>query len=382
MLHSQKNEQEQMMTAASYWFKSLFALIRKEWITLFHDPAARRILIVPIIIQSILFGYGATFNLDQVPYAVFDASNGSLSRRLVQKIEAGGIFRPALEARSINDVVQAAADGRVLAGIIIPSDFEDKTALGLPSEVMLLLDARNSTTASVAVGYLSEIVESVNKENGAASPIEVKDRYFYNENNITRWSMLPSMTIGLSMLQVMLLAGLTVAREREEGSFDMMLLTPLSTAQIFIGKAAPPIAVGILQAFLIFLVCALWFEIPVRGSVLDIFIVVAVFSLSLSGIGMAVSAWSSSIQQSMIGAFFIVLPSLVLSGIMTPVSAMPDFLQLITCANPARFAIEMVKRIYLEGAPLSELLGLFIPMIVIAAASIPASMIFFRSRTR
>lgn len=366
----------------SSWLKSLFALVKKEWITLFHDPAARRILIVPIIIQSILFGYGATFNLDQVPYVVFDAANGANSRKLVQKIEAGGIFKPSLAASGIDEASRAAAEGRALAAVVIPSDFEEKIALGLPSEVMVLLDARNSTTASVAVGYLSEIIDSVNKENGAAPPIEIKDRYYYNENNFTRWSMLPAMTIGLSMLQVMLLAGLTVAREREEGSFDMMLLTPLSSAQIFIGKAAPPVAVGIMQAFLIFLVCALWFEIPVRGSVLEIFIVVAVFSLSLSGFGMAVSAWSNSIQQSMIGAFFIVLPCLVLSGIMTPISAMPDVLQTLTNANPARFAIEMVKRIYLEGAPLSELLGLFAPMIAIAAATIPASMIFFRSRTR
>lgn len=371
-----------IMKSASVWLRSLFALVKKEWIILFHDPAARRILIVPIIVQSILFGYGATFNLEKVPYAIYDASNGAYSRAVAQKIAAGEIFQLEEQSCGIDDVVEAAAEGRVLAGIIIPGGFEENIAAGRPAEIMLLLDARNSTTASVAIGYLSEIIEAVNKENGAAPLVEIKDRYFYNENNYTRWSMLPAMTIGLSMLQVMLLAGLTVAREREEGSFDMMLLTPLSTAQIFIGKAAPPIAVGILQAFLIFLVCAFWFEIPVRGSVIDIFIVVAVFSLSLSGFGMAVSAWSKSIQQSMIGAFFILLPCLVLSGIMTPISAMPELLQIITTANPARFAIEMVKRIYLEGTPLSELLELFAPMIAIAAATIPAAMIFFRSRTR
>ncbi len=233
----------------------LRALARKELITLLRDPGMRRILVVPIIAQSILFGYGATFNLEEAPYVIYDASQSPASERVIRKIEANRIFVRAGSPQSYEAFEQAVNDGDALIGLYFPDDFAKKLARGEPAEIFVAADARNTTTANVATGYVSAIIESIAREDGTAGPIEVRERYRYNENGITRYNIMTGLILGLAMIQVMLLAGLAISREREERAFDMMLMTPLSPVEIFIGKAAAPILIGIFQSFLIFAVC-------------------------------------------------------------------------------------------------------------------------------
>ena len=194
----------------------LKALSKKELITLLLDPSIRRILFVPILAQSILFGYGATFNLEEAPYVLYDASQTPDSRALSARLEANRIFKRAAQVPSAQAFTAAVADGRALVGFWIPEDFAQKLARGETAPVYVAADARNTTTANVAVGYAAAIIEEFNASRQVRSVLELKDRYRYNENGITRWNIMTGLILGLAMIQVMLLAGLAVSREREE----------------------------------------------------------------------------------------------------------------------------------------------------------------------
>ena len=321
----------------------LKALSKKELITLLLDPSVRRILFVPILAQSILFGYGATFNLEEAPYVLYDASQTPDSRALSARLEANRIFKRAAE---------------------VPS-------------AQAFTDARNTTTANVAVGYAAAIIEEFNASRQVRSVLELKDRYRYNENGITRWNIMTGLILGLAMIQVMLLAGLAVSREREEGSFDMMLMTPLTPVEILIGKAVPPIVIGVLQSAMIFAVCRWWFDIPFAGSLALLFGVVLLFAASIVGLALMISAWAQTLQQSVVACFILLLPSLVLSGLMTPTAAMPEWMQTITILNPVRYGILVVRMIYFENAGISEIAPYLWPMTLIAAASVPGAVWLF-----
>ena len=336
----------------------LKALSKKELITLLLDPSVRRILFVPILAQSILFGYGATFNLEEAPYVLYDASQTPDSRALSARLEANRIFKRAAEVPSAQAFTAAVADGRALVGFWIPEDFAQKLARGETAPVYVAADARNTTTANVAVGYAAAIIEEFNASRQVRSVLELKDRYRYNENGITRWNIMTGLILGLAMIQVMLLAGLAVSREREEGSFDMMLMTPLTPVEILIGKAVPPIVIGVLQSAMIFAV-------------------VLLFAASIVGLALMISAWAQTLQQSVVACFILLLPSLVLSGLMTPTAAMPEWMQTITILNPVRYGILVVRMIYFENAGISEIAPYLWPMTLIAAASVPGAVWLF-----
>lgn len=361
-------------------FGRLRALAKKELMTLLRDPGMRRILVVPIIAQSILFGYGATFNLEEAPYVVFDASRSPASERVLRALESNRIFVRAGNPLSFNALERAVYEGEALIGVYIPDDFARRIARGEAGRIFVAADARNTTTANVATGYVSAVVEALNREAGAAGPIEIVDRWRYNENGITRYNIMSGLILGLAMIQVMLLAGLAVSREREEGSFDMMLMTPLSPVEILLGKAAAPIVIGVAQSLMIFSVCRWWFGIPFAGSIWLLIFVVTLFSTSIVGLALAISAWSKTLQQSVVLAFILLLPSLVLSGLMTPVAAMPGWMQTLTVMNPVRYGILTVRMIYFENAGLADVLPYLWPLAVIALVTIPGAAWLLRNK--
>ncbi len=368
------------MAALRASLQRLRALARKELITLLRDPGMRRILVVPIIAQSILFGYGATFNLEEAPYVIYDASRSPASERVIRRIEANRIFVRAGVPQSYEAFEKAVNDGDALIGLYFPDDFARKLARGEPSEIFVAADARNTTTANVATGYVSAIIESIAREDGTAGPIEVRERYRYNENGITRWNIMTGLILGLAMIQVMLLAGLAVSREREEGSFDMMLMTPASSVEILIGKAVVPTIIACLQAFLIFLVGVFWFELPFAGSPLALGLLVFGFALSFVGLGLAISAVADTIQQAIVIVIFVMMPTIIFSGLFTSVLAMPQWMQVLSNLNPLRSAIIGLRMIYFEGASLMETVEFFWPAALAALISLALAARLFRNK--
>ena len=250
------------------WFSQVRALIRKELLVLMKDPVSRSILIAPVIIQAFLFGYAASFDLRYVPYAVMDSCNCKASTELLTHLDSTGMFIRAMTLTSQSQIEDAVVTGKVVAAINIPSDFAAKLSSGQTAPVELILDGRNSMTASLAGAYISSIAANYGASiTGQTSAVSVDTRSWYNPTLDSRWNILIALIASLSLLQTMMMAAFSVARERERGTFDQLLVTPLTPPQILVGKAVPSIIIGIAQSTLIFLIVQFWFGIHIVGSV-------------------------------------------------------------------------------------------------------------------
>jgi ABC-2 type transport system permease protein len=366
-------------TALAALVRILF-LCRKELLTLLMDPASRAILIAPALLQSLLFGYAATFDLTHARYAVLDQSRGESSIEVVRRLDATGVFERVAMLDSATQISQAIEGKDVLLVLTFPADFEARLASGRSAPLQMILDGRNSSTAGLAAAYVGAIVADINVARGGQVPVRIEQRAWYNPNLESRWNILPALIGALSMLQTLLIAALSVAREREQGTFDQLLVTPLTPMQILVGKALPAILVGLVQSTIILLVIRFWFQIPMVGSPWLIYLGLVTFTVAAVGIGLSISALSVSMQQAMLYTFLMIMPLMLLSGLLTPVRNMPLALQIATYANPLRFGIDLVRRVYLEGAGLPEIGFDFIPLLAIAAVTLPLAAWLFRNR--
>ncbi|MTW12490.1 ABC transporter permease subunit [Pseudoduganella eburnea] len=367
------------------FFYRIAAIVRKEFLAVLKDPKSRFILVVPAIVQSLLFGYAATYDLTDVPYALNDASHSAASAELLAKLDASGTFRRTLVFETQQALRDAIDSEKALLAISIPADFERQLYAGGAAPLQVVLDGRNSNTAGSAAAYVGAVVADFNRQwrekHGGAQPgLSIESRAWFNPNLETRWYLMPGMIAALSMLQTLLLTALSVAREREQGTFDQLLVTPLTPTEIMIGKALPPIMIGLLQSTLILLVTRLWFAVPMAGSLISIYAALTLFTIASVGIGLSISAVSLNMQQAMLYTFVLVMPMMLLSGLTTPVRNMPEVLQVLTMANPLRFAIDMVQRIYLEGVGLGTLWPSMLPLLLIALLTLPLAAWLFRHR--
>ena len=358
-------------------FGRILSIVRKELFVILCDKGSRAILIAPVFIQAVLFGYGATFNLERVPWCVYDESRSALSREFIRGVEASGFFDMKRDARSAGEFEMSIDTGASLIGLRCPTNFA-KTG-----EAYLVTDARNSTTAGVAAGYVAAVAAKLNAsplEPASGPSVKFNERYRFNENGITRYAIVPALIIALALIQVLILSALSVSREREDGSFDMMLMTPATSVEILIGKTVVPTVIACLQAFLIFAIGILWFEIPFAGSFMTLGVFGFGFSLSMVGLGLAVSAVASNIQQSIVSIIFLMLPMIILSGLFTSIRAMPEWMQTITIFNPLRASITGLRAIYFEGTSLIDVLPIGWPVALVAVISMGTALRLFRTK--
>lgn len=360
----------------------LHVLIRKELLAVLKDPASRSILITPALMQGLLFGYAATYDLTNVPYALLDQSHGANSVKLIAKLDGTGVFHRVATLETQRDIADAIDSGKALVVLQIPSDFERQLEAGRPAPLQVILDGRNSTTAGSAGAYIGSVVAEFNAQlrNAPKPPLTVEMRAWYNPNLQTRWNIMPGMIASLSMMQVLMLTALSVAREREQGTFDQLLVTPMSPAEIMVGKAIPSILIGLFQSTLILCLARFWFDIPMAGHIVTLYSGLLMFTIASVGIGLSISAVSANMQQAMLYSFVLIMPLMLLSGLTTPVRNMPESMQIATLINPLRFAIDLVQRVYLEGVGLAAVWHNFIPLFVISAVTLPLAAWLFRNR--
>jgi len=359
----------------------LLFLWHKEILIILKDPINRIILIMPVIVQTIIFGYGATFDLNHAPIAVLDQSKSQVSMELVRKINASGLFVTKAILHSPMQINSVIDNNQALLVLHIGSDFaQNLTKIGSAS-VQIILDGRNSTTAAMAAGHLHTLIAEFNAEVlQVRSPLKITPRIWFNPNLEMRNVTATGLIVTLSMIQVLILSALSVAREREQATFDQLLVTPLTPFLILLGKALPPILIGIGQSSLILLIALFLFKIPFMGNLLVLFLGITIFTASCVGLGLCISALARNMQQAMVFTFVLVMPLVLLSGLLTPISNMPEFLQVITFANPLRFGLDMVRSIYLEGASLLDIAPNFIPMLILALITMPLAAWLFRNR--
>lgn len=370
-----------MINSMTTWLNYLLVLVKKEFLVIFSDPANRIILFAPALIQALLFGYAASYDVNHVDYAVLDRSQSEISTKFLGHLDGSGRFNRAATLSNSNQIKEIIDQRIALAVITIPNDFEDKLNQGENSPIQVILDGRNSSTAGLVGSYINNIVSRMNTEYlGINTPINIETRTWYNPNQESRWGIMPSLIAALSMLQTLLLSSLSVAREREQGTFDQLLVTPYKPIHIMIGKALPPIFVGLMQSSIILTIIMFWFQIPMNGSLILLYFGLLCFNIAIVGVGLSISAISLNMQQAMLFTFFLIMPLMLLSGLLTPVQNMPYALKIATYANPLRFGIDLVQRVYLEDATFSQVKWNFVPMLVLAIITLPLAAWLFRNR--
>jgi ABC-2 type transport system permease protein len=363
----------------------IFALTRKELLAVLKDPQSRFSLLGPPVIQCFIFGYAATYDLNDIPYAVLDQDRSVASSDLLAGLDGSGVFHRVADLERAADITRFIDDRRALLVIQISQDFQRRLLTGQQGDVQIIADGRNSNTAGTAMGYATAIIESFNanwrSEHGQGEPpIRVTNRAWFNENLETRWHMIPSLIGTLTMLQTLLLTAMSVAREREQGTFDQLLVTPFRPVEIMAGKALPSVLIGTTQATAILLVAQLWFRIPFVGSFFTLYFGLGVFLLAAVGIGLMVSSVVGTMQQAMLFGFVLILPFTLLSGLTTPISSMPPVLQYMTCINPLRYAIDIAQRVYMEGVGLEVLWPDLWPLAIMAVVTLSGASWMFRHR--
>jgi ABC-2 type transport system permease protein len=363
----------------------ILALTRKELLAILKDPRSRFSLILPPILQCLIYGYVATYDLNHVPYAAIDHDRSAASRQLLARIDGSGVFQRVANLDRDREIKNIIDQQRALLVVQIDRDFERRLLSGMPANVQVIADGRNSNTAGTAMGYVDAIVGAFNadwrnRRGQGGAPIRITTRAWYNPNLETRWHMIPALIGTLTLIQTLLLTGLSVAREREQGTFDQLLVTPFRPAEIMAGKALPAVLVGFVQATMVLLVAQLWFRIPFAGSFVTLYVGLGVFLLAAIGIGLLLSSVAATMQQAMLFSFLLIMPFSLLSGLTTPISSMPMVLQYLTLLNPLRYAIDIAHRVYLEGVGLNLLIPELWPLALIAAITLSAASWMFRHR--
>ncbi len=366
-------------------WRRVLALIRKELLAVLADPRSRAVLIGPPLLQLIVFGYAASFDLNHAPIAIYNQDRSLASRDLVARFSLSPTFtvrRVLSSGRRIDALIDS---GEVRAVVVIDSRFTRDLYRHVPAPVQVIVDGRNSNTGLLIEGYAGEILTDFSRAwsaaHGGDPPPAVLDvRALYNQTLDSHWFIIPGIVALLTQVVTLLVVGLSVAREREIGTFDQLLVTPLRQIDILLGKGLPGLIIGMGEATVIIAATVLWFHVPLRGSLAALYLALLLFVLAVTGIGLAISALSATQQQALLGAFLFMVPSIILSGFATPIANMPRWVQELTRINPMRYILVVVRAVFLEGADLASLAAQLWPMALIGLASLAVAGWLFRKR--
>ena len=365
--------------------RRILALMRKEFLALLRDNKSRVVVFVPPIVQVLVFGYAATFDLKNIPYAIFNEDSSGISRELEAGFRGSPNFHQVARIVRQDEIAPLIDERQALLVLHIDPLFSRNVALGRPASVQVIVDGRNSNTAMLALNYVKSIIEAFNMElikrsGGPGPPAQIEARAWFNPNLESRWFIVPGIVGLLTLVVTILVTSLSVAREREQGTFDQLLVTPFRPVEILIGKALPGFIIGIAEATIIILVTVFWFKVPLNGSIVTLYTGVVLFLFSAVGVGLMISSMSVTQQQGLLGAFLFVVPAIILSGFTTPIANMPHLIQNITFLNPMRYFMVIIRGVFLEGTPFSMLINQFWPMAVIGLFNLVLAGWMFRHR--
>ena len=367
------------------YFRLVIALAIKEFLALLRDKRSRFVIIAPPIAQLLVFGFAATYDLSDVPVALYNEDRGGAARELVSRIEGSPNFQVVAHIDRDSEVAPLIDNRDVLLVLHIGQRFSAELLQGRSAVLQAILDGRNSNTAMVAMNYLRSILLDYNhswleSQGIEGSLVSLQARAWYNENLQSRWFIVPGIVGLLTLVVTLLVTALSVAREREAGTFDQLLVTPLRPLEILIGKAVPGIVIGLLEATVAIVLMVMLFDIPLRGSLGALYLGIALFLLSAVGVGLMISAIAVTQQQAVLGAFLFLVPAVILSGFSTPIANMPQPVQWLTYLDPLRYFLVVVRSVALEGNSYALLIHQYWPMAIIGVVTLVLAGWLFRHR--
>lgn len=360
-------------------FFRLRALIIKELQALLGDPHGRKLLIAPIIMQLILFPFAATMEVKNVGVVVLNEDDGVHGEEIMARIAAAPTFSSFAVVYGHEAFEKRIDDQDALLGLKIASDFSAQIETGREATLQVVTDGRKSNASQIALGYVQNIVAGYSEELSGASAAPINVRHFYNPNLDYQWFIVPQLIAIATALGFLVVTALSVAREREQGTLDQLRVSPLSPLQMMTGKALPAIVIALFQGTIVLLGALLAYRVPLHGSLVAIYAGMICYGLSQVGWGLLISSFCRTQQQAVLGVFSYLVPGLLLSGFISPVENMPDWLQTATWFNPMRHVVTLMNMAYLKGVTLDAFIDASVPMLVIAAISLSLAYLKFRT---
>jgi ABC-2 type transport system permease protein len=337
-------------------------MLIKEFIQVFRDKRTRFILFGPPIVQMLVFGYAATYEIHHVPTVVLDLDHSQESRELISRFTSSPYFDVQRQLTGLSQIGDLIERGKATVGIEIHAGFARNLRKGQAAPLQVIVDATNSNTALIASGYITQIsldfardyqkdrIGRIAPQLIAVTPsVELEARPWYNPDLRSRWFFIPGIIGSLTLVLVITLTAFAVVREREIGTLEQIMVTPIRPAEFILGKTLPFFLIGLFDVSLIAAVGSLWFQIPFRGHLLDLFTGSVLFLLCMLGVGLLISTISSTQQQAMVTAFFFIMPAVSFSGFGFPISTMPQWLQYLTYLSPLRYFLIVLRGTYLKG---------------------------------
>lgn len=359
----------------------LRAQIIKELLSFLRDPKTRLTLVVPPVLQLFVFSYAVTLDVTNVTLAVLNDDSGRWSQEMIQRLRGSKFVGKLITVHRPEDLATMIDERAVIAAIHFPVDFSRDIGNGTQAVAQVILDGRRANSSQITLGYLNEVATGIGAEIAESSGAQVPDvalRHWFNPNLIYRWFVVPSLSGILAMLISLLVTTLSIARERELGTFDQLLVSPAQPIEIIVGKAIPALILGTALGSVMITAGVLAFRIPFTGSVLLLIMSLMLFILSMVGIGLTISSICRTQQQAILGTFSIVVPFVLISGFTTPVENMPHWLQVISAASPLKYYLIIVRGTFLKALPPADIFADAWPMAAIALVTLSAAIVIVR----
>jgi ABC-2 type transport system permease protein len=371
-------------------WERILNLVVKEFEQLRRDRHARFRLIVPPLIQLFVFGYAATFEVYHVATAVLDFDHSQESRELISRFAASGRFQIVETARTPAEIRRAIDQSYAVVAIVIQAGFAEQLRKGLSAPAQIIVDGSNSNTALIALGYVNQIVSGYAQAIGqdlarrlhAAQPpppqVTLEPRPWYNVGYNSRWFLVPGVIATLTLVMVVNLTSFAVVREREVGTLEQIMVTPIRPLEFILGKTIPYFCVGLALTVVIAAVGTLWFEVPFLGNPLVLLLGTSLYLLSVLGIGLLISTVCLTQQQAFATNFFVINPAFILSGFSFPIASMPPFMQWLSTINPMSYYLIVIRGTFLKGVGLSVLWPQMLALAALGVTLLGLSVLRFR----
>ena len=353
------------------FLRRVFAHIKKEFITIWNDPKSRAIIIMLPMMQLIIFANAATMEVKNIDVAVIDRANTVESRELISRFEHSPRFRHIYFVNNEKEFQDKIDNQKVQIGLYINNDFSTnvkRKSPTSPAKILVIADGRQTNSSSIASAYAGQIIAGYNNEivHTNTSLINTIVRNWFNPNLEYKWYVLTIIVAMLSVVVTLILTALSIAREREMGTFDQLIVSPLSSFEILLGKTIPPLVIAMtLTCIMIFIVIEV-FKVPFQGSIILLLVSILISLLSIVGVGLFISSICNTQQQAILSVMTFMMPAVLLSGFISPIEDMPQFLQYLTYINPVRFFMALSRGIFLKGMGIEDVIMNLIPLICIA----------------
>jgi ABC-2 type transport system permease protein len=362
----------------------LAAQVVKEIQSYFRDPSQRLALFGPPLIQLFILSSAATLEVSNVDIAVFNEDSGAASHEVIERVKAAHFVREVVVVDRQDVITRLIDERKVLAGIHFSSDFSRDVAAGRPARFQTLIDGRRANAGQITLSYLQAIANDFGADvadtMAVGSPPQVEVRHWFNENLLYTWFFVPGMMGVLLMFNALVSTATSIAKERENGTFDQLLVSPSTPLEIVIAKSVPAFVAGTTMASIMITFCVFAFRIPLLGSLPLLMMCMMLFIFAMVGIGLMLSSICGTQQQAILGAFAIGYPMLLTSGFATPYANMPDWLQIVAQVSPMKHFLIIIQGSFAKAMPPSDILANAWPLVVIATVSMSLAMVIVKRK--